>query len=98
MRNQNAKWTNSEKSYNLVVSAIKKRWGKDELNRHNPKTSCFTLKKWNKNGYLIRKGQKAIQSYSVLDISNEDEQVIATLQIPVNLFYRKQVAKIKKQK
>ncbi len=98
MRNQNAKWTNSETSYNLVVSQIKKKWGKDEVTLHNPKRSCFTFSKWLKHGYMVKKGQKAIRTYSVMDITNEDEQVIATLQIPVNLFYRKQVTKLKSQK
>ncbi len=97
MRTQNAKWVNSEVSYNLVVNQIKKKWGKDEVEIHNPKRSCFTFNKWLKHG-LVKKGETAIKSYSVVDIKNEDEQVIATLQIPVNLFYRKQVAKIKKQK
>ena len=97
MRNQNAKWTNSEASYNLVVGQIKKKWGKDEVTLHNPKQSCFTFSKWLKHGYTVKKGEKAIKTYSVLYIQNEDNQVIATLQIPVNVFYRKQVAKLMKK-
>ncbi|MBL7058661.1 hypothetical protein ISS03_04960 [Patescibacteria group bacterium] len=98
MRRTNAKWTNSEKSYNLVISQIKERWGEDEVERHNPKRSCFTFAKWLKHGYVVKKGEKAIQTYSVLDIQDEDEKIISTVQIPVNLFYRKQVVKLKKKK
>lgn len=98
MRTNNAKWTNSEKSYNLVTSQIVERWGEDALERHNPKTSCYTFSKWLKHGYTIRKGEKAIKSYSVMDICDENEKVIATISIPVNLFHRKQIIRISKVK
>ena len=98
MRPIQAKWANSESSYNLVVEQIKERWGEEQLKLHNPKHSCHTFQKWLKHGYSIKKGEKAIKTYSVADIVNESEQTIATISIPVNLFHRMQVIKIKKKK
>ena len=98
MQTNNAKWINSESSYNLVTNQIKERWGDEEVKLHNPRLSCYTFHKWLKHGYSVKKGEKAIKSHSVMDIADENEKVIATISIPVNLFYRKQVAKIKKQK
>ena len=98
MRTTYARWTSSEKSYNEVVSQIIERWGEDALERHNPKTSCYTFPKWLKHGYTVRKGEKAIKSYSVMDIQDENEKIIATISIPVNLFHRKQIIKVPKVK
>ena len=98
MRTNNARWTNSEKSYNLVTSQIVERWGEDCLEKHNPKRSCYTFSKWLKHGYAVKKGEKAIKSYSVMDILDENEKAIATISIPVNLFHRKQIIRIPKVK
>ncbi|MBL7058522.1 hypothetical protein ISS03_04240 [Patescibacteria group bacterium] len=98
MRTTHAKWTNSEKSYNEVVSQIIERWGEETLERYKPRLSCYTFPKWLKNGYTVRKGEKAIKTNSIMDIQDENEKVIATISIPVNLFHRKQIIRVPKAK
>ena len=92
-----AKWTNSEESYNLVVSQIKERWSEDETKAHNPRLSCYTYAKWKKHGYSVKRNERAIKTNSVVDIADESEQVIGTLSIPVNLFHRLQVVRTKRR-
>lgn len=67
-----AKWINSEGSYNLVVEQIKERWGDDEVKARNPRLYCLTYEKWKKHGYAVRRNERAIKAYSVAKIANEN--------------------------
>ncbi|NCU43106.1 hypothetical protein EOL72_02000 [Candidatus Falkowbacteria bacterium] len=60
-------WTGSENTSSLVRKEIAKRWGEDEAKRYNPFVNCFTFNGWLKNGYVVRKDEKAIRSFIIVE-------------------------------
>ena len=84
-------WTGSETTENLVRKQILARWGREEAERYNPKANCLTIKEWNKNGYRVKKGEKALKSYVVIEKKNEKGETVETYPKRINLFYEKQV-------
>lgn len=60
-------WTGSENTSDLVRKQIAKRWGEDEAKRYNPFVNCFTFNGWLKNGYVVRKDEKAIKSFIIVE-------------------------------
>ncbi|MDD3998855.1 MAG: hypothetical protein PHR98_01970 [Candidatus Shapirobacteria bacterium] len=60
-------WTGSENTSDLVRKQITERWGEDEAKRYNPFVNCFTFNGWLKNGYVVRKDEKAIRSFIIVE-------------------------------
>jgi hypothetical protein len=64
-------------------------------------TNCFTIQTWNKLGYRVKKGEKAIRSITYVEATNhtgeaddaEEEADVVTYPKTVYLFYRTQVEK-----
>ncbi|MDD4154749.1 MAG: hypothetical protein PHT30_05020 [Bacilli bacterium] len=85
-------WTGSENTSDLVRKQIAERWGEDEAKRYNPFVNCFTFNGWLKNGYVVRKDEKAIRSFIIVE--KKDKKTGAVIERrPKNiyLFYEKQV-------
>ena len=90
-----ASWTGSAETYNTVLRQIIDRWGKTEARRYDPKTNCFTFNAWLRKGYKVRKGQKALKSYTFVEIKDKDGEVYRKFHKPISLFYIRQVEKLK---
>jgi hypothetical protein len=95
-----AHWRGSAKTADAVREEIARRWGEDEAAKYDPLTNCFTIQTWNKLGYRVKKGEKAIRSITYVeatDQAEEDdedaEQEVRTYPKTVYLFYRTQVEK-----
>jgi len=85
-------WTGSESTLNLVKKQIAQRWGDDEAERYNPKENCLTFKGWLKNGYIVKKGEKAIKSFVIVEKKDKETgKVIEKTPKSINLFYELQV-------
>ena len=85
-------WTGSESTLNLVKKQIAQRWGEDEANRYNPKENCLTFKNWLKNGYIVKKGEKALKSFVIVEKKDKETgKVIEKTPKSINLFYELQV-------
>lgn len=85
-------WTGSENTFNLVQKQIAARWGEEEAGRYNPKENCLTFKKWLANGYVVRKGEKAIKSFVMVEKKDKETgEIIERRAKTINLFYEKQV-------
>jgi hypothetical protein len=79
------------------------RWGDEEAKQYDPLTNCFTIQTWNKLGYRVKKGEKAIRSITYVagkdqaetinEDEDKDEQEVRTYPKTVYLFYRTQVEK-----
>ena len=87
-------WTGSETTESLVRKQISNRWGSEEAEKYDPKANCLTIRQWNKNGYRVKKGEKALQSYIVIEKKDEKGTVIETYPKRINLFYQKQVKQV----
>jgi hypothetical protein len=92
-----AHWKGSNKTEEIVRKQIAERWGEEEAKKYNPETNCFTFRTWWSLGYVIKKGEKALKSYTLLDekITDENgkEQVVEKHIKNVYLFYYLQVEK-----
>ena len=98
MTQQLAVWRGSVKTAEAVREEIAKRYGEEEAENYDPQVNCFTLPTWNKLGYIVRKGEKAIRSMTLIEKADpnakEGEQT-EVIKYPktVYLFYIKQVTK-----
>jgi hypothetical protein len=85
-------WTGSENTSNLVRKEIAKRWGEDEAKRYNPFENCLTFKRWLENGYVVRKDEKAIRSFIVIEKKDKKTGTVVERRLKtIYLFYEKQV-------
>lgn len=84
-------WTGSESTESKVRAQIKERWGDEEASRYDPKVNCMTIGLWNKHGYRIKSGEKALKSYIVIEKKNKKGEVIKKYPKTINLFFDKQV-------
>ena len=85
-------WTGSKNTSDLVRTQIAKRWGEDEAKRYNPYDNCLTFKSWLENGFTVKKGEKGIRSFIVIE--KKDKQTGAVIEKKLKtiyLFYEKQV-------
>lgn len=88
-------WTGSEKTSDLVRGQIAERWGAEEAKRYNPRTNCLTFKVWCDSGYIVRKGEKAIKSFIIVEKKDEKTgEVVEKRLKQISLFYEKQVEKL----
>jgi hypothetical protein len=97
MTHQLAQWKGSTKTANAVRDEIARRWGEEEAKQYNPLQNCFPLPTWNRLGYRVKKGEKAIRSLTYVEVKDqeagEDEPEVRTYPKPVYLFYKTQVEK-----
>ena len=84
-------WTGSEITENLVRKQIFARWGAKEAEKYNPQVNCLTIRQWNNNGYRVKKGEKSLKSYIVIEKKDKKGAVISKYPKQINLFYQKQV-------
>lgn len=85
-------WTGSESTSDLVRKQIAERWGEDEAKRYNPFVNCFTFNGWLKNGYVVRKDEKAIRSFIIIEKKDRKTgAVVERRPKTIYLFYEKQV-------
>ena len=85
-------WTGSESTSDLVRKQIAERWGEDEAKRYNPFVNCFTFNGWLKNGYVVRKDEKAIRSFIIVEKKDKKTgAVVERRPKTIYLFYDKQV-------
>jgi len=79
-------WTGSATTAELVKDQIVDRWGQDEANNYDPKSNCLTFSRWLENGYQVKKGEKAIKSFIVIEQKDEKGNVVRKYPKTINLF------------
>jgi len=85
-------WTGSENTSNIVRKQIAERWGEEEAERYDPRHNCLTFKAWLENGYIVRKGEKAIKSFIIIEKKDKETGKVVERHLKnVFLFYEKQV-------
>jgi hypothetical protein len=50
-----------------VREIIRARFGEQEAEEYDPYTNCYTFKRWKQEGYQVKKGQKGIRSFTVIE-------------------------------
>ena len=88
-------WTGSEKTSDLVRKQIAQRWGADEAKRYDPRENCLTYNVWLAKGYVVRQGERAINSFIVVEKKDEKTGEVVERRLKnISLFYEKQVDKL----
>lgn len=85
----------SQTTASQIAKQIAERWGEEEIKNYNPLENCMTYKKWTENGYRIKKGERALKTFTIVEKKNKEDEIIAKYSKVINLFYIKQVEKIK---
>ena len=82
----------------MVAAQINERWGAEAVKEYDPRENCFTLPTWNRKGYRVKKGEKALHSVTWIPLTKKDEkgdaQEIGRKPRNVNLFFIRQVEKV----
>jgi hypothetical protein len=96
---QESHWQGSQKTVLMVRNQIAERWGEEEAEKYDPETNCFTYNTWRAKGYFVKKGEKALRSFTLVkapgiaDIAGATEESGPTYPKSVCLFYYLQVEK-----
>lgn len=90
---QPAQYKGSTTTYELVKEQIAERFGDDAAEEYSPEDNCFTLPTWNAKGYKIKKGQKALRSFTLVESEDKNGDK-RKFRKPVFLFFENQVEKI----
>jgi hypothetical protein len=88
-------WKGSLNTADAVRQEIAERYGEEEAKSYNPMLNCFTFQTWWAKGFVVKKGEKAIKSYTLkaATITENGENVVKKYFKPVYLFYWLQVEK-----
>ena len=87
-------WKGSEKTSDIIRKQISTRWGEEEANNYDPKSNCLTFNRWLENGFKVKKGEKALKSFIVIELKDKKGEVFRKYPKSINLFYCLQVEKI----
>lgn len=87
-------WKGSVNTAELVRKQIIARWGTAEASKYDPKSNCLTFNQWLKQGYQVKKGEKALKSLVVLEEKDAKGNVVRKFPKMINLFYVRQVEKV----
>jgi len=85
----------SEKTAEKIKAQIAEKWGTEEAEKYNPSVNCRTFKNWKEQGFQVKKGEKALKTFTIVEKKNKEGEVISTYPKNINLFYIKQVEEIK---
>lgn len=88
----------SETTRDMVAAEIVARWGQDEVENYDPERNCLTFATWLSQGFVPRKGQKAIRSVTFIEKKDAEGKVMQRIKRMVFLFYYKQVQPVEKKK
>lgn len=92
-----SRWSGSAKTASAIRAQIAERWGEEEAEKYDPETNCFTFNTWRAKGYKVKRGEKALRSYTFVEERDTDGDVMDgnATRYPKNvcLFYILQVEK-----
>lgn len=88
------RYKGSKRTFELVKKQIAERWGETEANSYDPYANARTFEQWNKVGYRVKKGEKALHSLVLLEEVDPQGKIVKRYPRNICLFYYRQVEKI----
>lgn len=88
-------WKGSENTRQKVAEQIRQRFGEEAAAAYSPLTNYLTWNLWLKNGYRVKKGEKAMRSVTLVEQKDATGNVIRRYPKTVFLFYHLQVEPIR---
>jgi len=83
----------SEATYEMVKDQIEQRWGEECAEEFDPHTDAMPFSSWLAQGYVVKKGSKALKSITFLEVKDGNDKVVRKIKRTVNLFHKRQVTK-----
>lgn len=87
-------WMGSDKTRLNVEEQIRARFGPDAAASYDPRRNCLTFNAWMKAGFRVKKGEKALQSITLIEKKNSKGEVVQRYPKKVFLFFFTQVEPI----
>lgn len=84
----------SPKTAKMVRDQIRERFGAEAADSYQPSWSARTFANWVKIGYRVKKGEKALQSITMIDRKDSSGKVIKSYPKKIFLFYQSQVERV----
>jgi hypothetical protein len=84
-------YTGSEATRSIAEDAIRQKYGDAEVKNMDCYHNLRTFQGWLKLGFRVRRGEKAIRSFTITDVSDSSGNVIKKIKRPVFLFYYRAV-------
>ncbi len=81
----------SELTKAMVEEQIKAKYGETELKNLDCFHSLRTFNAWLKLGFRVKKGEKAIKSYTFVEKKNTAGEVVDKYKKSISLFYYRQI-------
>lgn len=91
-------YTGSETTRLLVEKEIESRYGKTELKNLDCFHTLRTFNSWAALGFKVRRGEKAIRSFTFVEKKDSTGNVIEKYKRPVSLFYYRQIEPVNPNK
>ena len=88
-------YTGSKATRSMVEEQIREKYGEAELCNFDPYHSARTFHSWLKLGWKVRKGEKALRSFTILETTDANGNIIKKIKRPCYLFYYRQVESLK---
>jgi len=60
-------WKGSKSTAGSIAQQIAQRWGEDAVKEYHPELNCFTFNGWQQRGYRVKKGEKALRSFTFIN-------------------------------
>lgn len=87
----------SEVTKAIVSDEIRRRYGEEELQNLDCFHSLRTFNAWLKLGFRVKKGEKAIKSFTFVDKKDPMGNVIDKYKKQISLFFYKQIEPLANQ-
>lgn len=84
----------SEATYEAVKEQLRERYGDECAEEFDPHTDAMPFSSWVAHGFIVKKGSKALQSVTFVEVKDENDKVVRKIRRNVNLFHRRQVQKM----
>ena len=59
-------WKGSRYTASDIAHQIAERWGEEAVKAYDPQVNCFTFRGWQERGYRVKKGEKALKTYTFI--------------------------------
>ena len=88
-------WKGSQQTADMVRDQIRQRWGDKAAMAFNPQYDARPFAQWLNIGYRVKKGEKALKSFVILEEKDEDGKVVKKHVRKINLFAVQQIERVK---
>jgi len=85
----------SETTRKKVEDQIRQRYGNEAAESYDPLRNCLTFNLWRKAGYRVKKGEKALQSITIVEKKDKAGKIVQRYPKKICLFFKSQVEPIK---